>query len=91
MASRVQIDDESQLRGSQGRSVAALPVLTSGEREQIERLRLRIRSTGRRLKEEQQAIMTNAENNDANLSALLALRDDAAERLADVLRDTFKV
>jgi len=59
--------------------------LTSGEREQAERLKNKIRSTGRKLSEEDSKIINEADKADASISSLHSLREEVFQGVDDLI------
>eukprot|EP01100_Stratorugosa_tubuloviscum_P001010 TRINITY_DN1224_c4_g1_i1.p1 TRINITY_DN1224_c4_g1~~TRINITY_DN1224_c4_g1_i1.p1 ORF type:complete len:1158 (-),score=655.33 TRINITY_DN1224_c4_g1_i1:200-3643(-) len=75
---------------TQNISVAQSRILSSGEREQIERLRFKIKSLGRQPNSEQQAVIADAENNDSTLSSLHFLAEEVQYAMADKLKESLR-
>jgi len=63
---------------------------SSGEREMIERLRFKIKSMGRKLNDEQQTVVSDAENNDSILSSLHFLAEEVQYGMQEKLKERLK-
>ncbi len=63
-----------------------LAQLNAGERQEIERLRTKIQSLGRRLQPDQQQTMEDAERAEEHMAALLLMKESVGQQLADVMR-----
>jgi len=67
-----------------------LTILSSGEREQVERLRFNIKSTGKKLNEEQEQVLRDVENNDSVLMTVHSLEDEHHILMSQTLQDHMK-
>jgi len=85
--------------GGGGGGFAQLSIFSSGEREQLERLKYKVKSTNREVPADQKIILEDADNNDSSMAALhgiveahqLAMSDEITKKLKELAGDIMPV
>jgi len=73
-----------------GGAFSQFSILSSGEREHVERLKFKIKSSNRSMTEEQKIIMTDAENNDSSMAAIHNIAEAHQTIMADEITSKLK-
>mmetsp|Transcript_13697 Transcript_13697/g.28925 ORF Transcript_13697/g.28925 Transcript_13697/m.28925 type:complete len:669 (-) Transcript_13697:115-2121(-) len=78
------------LKGGSGNTLNQFSILSSGEREHVERLKFKIKSSNRAVSGEQKAILEDAENNDSNMAAIYSIAEAHQTIMADEITAKLK-